>query len=395
MSYLINRNPSGRLLCLHGLLQYVHHHWGDGPYSITNFKFDAARTPDIHEFSPCASRAYGFRSCMYLDNPSSLAGCGLVNSVVEDSQKSKSASDIFNALDGLGFLRRNGKSATITKSGVEWIRSDRGSLEWELISRRAVRGYGPFAGLLFLAAQKQKQEIWYRKDIKLGFAETRERVVYEGVPVELTTGSKDDTITRSRSIMATWGVATGFFRPAGSNGTETVRQPSQVHYDSYLTGAQWKDGFVNTNLVYADETFIVERPLSYHQLVKSTRSIRERGQSSQRNASIHWEGTVKNRRLAIALLLSDSAETGRPVDFAKMLYALKAHPEFVVDSKQLDYVLKSELANAFVIGTPFTVLDGNQLLGMRQVDQSVLTSGAPHEVLMIIQTIIDSGSYSS
>jgi hypothetical protein len=78
-----------------------------------------------------------------------------------------------------------------------------------------------------------------------------------------------------------------------------------------------------------------------------------------------------------------------------MLYALKAHPEFVVDSKQLDYVLKSELANAFVIGTPFTVLDGNQLLGMRQVNQSVLTSGAPHEVLMIIQTIIDSGSYSS
>ena len=380
MAYLINRNPSGRLLCLHGLLQYVAHHWGSGPYEIKNFKFDATKSPNIHDFSPCSSMEYGFQSCMYLDNPSSLAGCGLVNSLVEDTQKSKSASDIFNALDGLGFITRQEGKATITALGKDFIDAERESLEWECVARKGVQNYGPFAGLVHLASKFEVDISWRRNQINLGFTDTGEEVEYEGETVVLSTGSQDDTITRSRSSLISWGVATGFFVP--SSLVKAVKKcPSQVQNYNYLMDRKQGDGFTNTDLVYENPTEFIGRPLSYNQLVKSIRSLRENGQASQRNASIHWEEIIKNRRLAIAFALHTSARTGKPLIFNKFVDELAKMPNFVVDASRVLETMTSELGNALVIGTPFNLLEGNRLQGLRSVDLNVLCSGAQQAIV--------------
>ena len=387
MAYLINRNPSGRLLCLHGLLQYVAHHWGDGPYEIKNLKFDSSKQPDIHHFSPCLSTEYGFRSCRYLENPASLAGCGLVNSVVEDTQKSKNASDVFNALDGLGFVTRSGNTAMLTSLGKKFIAAKRDTMVWEKIARKGAQNYGPFAGLIYLAAQFSKDQKWVRGQVDLGFAETGEKVNFDGHTVLLSTGSQKDTITRSRSSIISWGVSTGYFTP-NRYLNKTNGLPSQVQFNDYLMSASWPDGFWNTELVYMENKSIVNRPLSYNQLVKSIRSLRENGQEYQRNASMHWEETIRNRRLAIAFALSYSAKLGRPLVFSEFANELSKLPRFVIDKNEMFATLARELGNAFVIGTPYKLLPGDLLQGIREVNLEVLTFGASKQITDQLDEIV-------
>lgn len=391
MSYLINRNPSGRLLCLHGLLQYVSYHWGDGPYEIKNFKFDATKSPDIHDFSPCLSTEYGFRSCRYLENPSSLAGCGLVNSLVEDTQKSKNASDVFNGLDGLGFITRKGNTATITALGKRFISASRDSAEWELVAREGAQNYGPFVGLTYLASLFPKDQKWSRSQVRLGFSETGEEVAFDGEMVTLSTGSQSDTITRSRSSIISWGVASGYFIP--NRFIQKLNdKPSQVQFQEYLMAASLADGFWNTGLVYEQSTAVVNRPLSYHQLVKSIRSLRENGQESQRNASIQWESAIKNRRLAIAYALNESAVLDKPLIFSEFVNELSQMPDFVINKAEMASVLGTELQNAFVIGTPYRVLPGNLLQGLRTVDVSVLSAGADEAISDQLVSLVSRGN---
>jgi len=387
VSFLINRNPSGRLLCLHGLLQYVSHHWGDGPYEIKNFKFDATKSPDIHDFSPCLSTEYGFRSCRYLENPSSLAGCGLVNSLVEDTQKSKNASDVFNALDGLGFTTRSGNTATITDLGKKFVGASRDSEAWEQIAREGAQNYGPFAGLVYLASKFPKDQKWVRGQINFGFPETGEEVSFNGEIVTLSTGSQSDTITRSRSSIINWGVASGYFVP-NRYIEKLTDDPAQVQFNDYLMASGLTDGFWNTQRVYEENTSVVKRPLSYNQLVKSIRSLRENGQQAQRNASLQWETVIKNRRLAIAYALNQSASLGKPLIFAEFASELSNMPDCVINKSDLSSTLAAELGNAFVIGTPYQVLPGNLLQGIRTIDLAVLSSGADEGITHQLENLV-------
>ncbi len=387
MAFLINRTHSGRLLCLHGLLQYVSHHWGDGPYEIKNFKFDATKSPDIHDFSPCLSTEYGFKSCRFLENPASLAGCGLVNSLVEDTQKSKNASDVFNALDGLGLITRNGNTAIITDLGKKFISASRETEAWEVIARDSVNNYGPFAGLLYLTSQFSDSKMWARGDVRLGFPETGEEVIFDGELVALSTGSQRDTITRSRSSLVSWGVATGYFVP-NKYVRELTDEPSQVQFNRHLMSATMADGFWNSQRVYEVNPKAVSRPLSYNQLVKSFKSLRENGQEAQREASRTWETVIKNRRLAIAYALNQSALIGKPLIFEELSNELSKMPQYVINKTEMLSTLATELGNAFVIGTPYQLLSGNLLQGMRRVDLSVLSNGAAVRTIEQLEALV-------
>jgi hypothetical protein len=390
MAYLINRNPSGRILCLHGVLQYLHHHWGDGPYEISNIKFDSQRSPNIHHFSVCRSDEFGFESCRYLTNPASLAGCALVNSLQEDLQKSKSASDVFNALDGLGFIERRGNTGLLTELGKAFIQAELKSERWERVLREAISGYGPFVGFMRHVEKFQSSELWRRSSIPFGFVDTGEEVSFEGTIVRLSTGSQGDTITRTRSILTTWGVAAGYFCPKNFAKNVNMHTPSQVKYWDYLMAPRWPDGFLNAEILADLDLVFVSRPLSYNNLTKSTKSLREVGQGSQRRASLLFEEKVRARRFAIAYALSESCKRQKSIDSSELIALMTELDIFVVDSSQANETLRQEFQNAFVIGTPFEQVDGTRIRGLSEVDYDVLSEGAPEQVVEAVASVLSS-----
>ena len=108
MSYLINRNPCGRIICLHALSQYLAARFGASTFLLNETKYDANANYNVHQFCSLVEKhpAVSFKVCPFLENPLSLAKCYLTQSMQEDTQKSKSASDAFRALEGLGFTER-------------------------------------------------------------------------------------------------------------------------------------------------------------------------------------------------------------------------------------------------------------------------------------------------
>ena len=49
MSFLINRNPSGRIICLHALLGYLYIKYGKNPFTLNGLKFDSKSKYNIHQ----------------------------------------------------------------------------------------------------------------------------------------------------------------------------------------------------------------------------------------------------------------------------------------------------------------------------------------------------------
>jgi hypothetical protein len=325
---------------------------------------------------------------MYLQNPASLAGCGLVNSLTHDPQKSKLASDVFNALDGMGFITRSENEAFITPLGSRFASTTRESFEWTSAASEGVNNYGPFAGLLEQVSIFGIDEIWARDSLSLGFVSTGETVLHNGQHITLSTGSQADTITRTRSAVITWGVATGFFEPTSGNAAVlNETHPAQLRFHDYLMAKRWGREFRNTSKIFESRQGIVERPLSYNQLVKSTKSLRENGQSLQREASLHWEDVVKNRRYVLAHLLSGSASTEEAISVTELVGAFAKHSPLVISHDDLGTTLVRELQNGFVIGTPFKVLDEDRIIGSRSVNLEVLGRGAPNEIKDIALTL--------
>lgn len=48
MAYLINRNPCGRIICLHALLKYLYNKFKEESFTLTDMKFDKDSKFNIH-----------------------------------------------------------------------------------------------------------------------------------------------------------------------------------------------------------------------------------------------------------------------------------------------------------------------------------------------------------
>lgn len=391
MAYLINRNPPGRTPFLHGLLQYLVHHWGRGPYRIKDLYFDPNRSPDIHDFSPCSEIRNGEPSCMFLQNSSSDAKCGNVNSVLLDTQKGKNISDNFNALDGLGLITRTKvqdeqtDTAVLTDLGWNFVNTERDTFEWEELFREAVLNYGPFIGFYAKAQKLFPNQIFKYSSIPFGYPEPSEKVVFEGEPVTLSAGSKPDSTTRTRSSLSRWGLAAGFFKVADQI-VETPSQPSQVENYSYLMSKVNRSSYCLTPRQFFPLNKKVDRPLSYENLTKDTRSLRERGQQFQREATLFFEEKIRNRRLAIVFLLSTAFEAGKVLNFDFMVEQLSEDSMFVVQHKDFAEVMRTELDIAYIAGAPFKVIE-NLLQPLCKVNLEVLCDGAPTEAVSFLESI--------
>lgn len=391
MAYLINRNPAGRLICLHALAGYLVNRFATNKFRLNDLKYDEECQYNIHQTCQLLEKlpAINFPVCPYLDNPLSKAKCYLTQSIQEDKQKSKSASDVFNALEGLGIINRSGNLGYITQEGLEFAKSDYDTPQMFGMIRRAVQRYGPFWGLLFwLDRNKNRHNIIKREDISIGYPETQETLSRNSRIVVLSTGSQADTITRTRSVLFAWAITAGFLLPVNLT---KPKENSRWHEETlpFIRGKKWS---THQYEVYLKDSLIsgkpyVDRPLEYNAMTKSTKALRERNQEEQRSITLGVESIIKNRRFAISYLLALASEQDSGVSFDKMVSELASHEAFfIINKQQFAEVLNSELEISFIAGIPF--IDRNRILfPLTKLNVTELSKGAPKEVIALLQDL--------
>lgn len=384
MAYLINRNTSGRLPCLHGITQYIQAAYGKEYFGINDIKFNPRAKYNIHDFSPCAVKApdSGIVYCRYLQNKYSPSKCALVQSVDYDPQKSKLASDIINALDGMALITREGDKSRLTSFGEKFAATKFNSKEWLILARDAVLNYGPFVGMLIQADLRSKSDNVRRADLEIGYPNTRETMQMGSVEVELSTGSQDDTNTRTRSVLLSYAVNTGYLIPDTLNGPAIHSDMWHKVVNDKIMAKRWPAYtrfFINRD-IFPSSKLTIARPLSYSNLTKSVRSLRERGQEQVRLATMQADEKVMNRRFALAYLLANASNEDKAINFDALTRFMRQHEEFVVNQGSFEDTMREEIGTAFIVGLPVEVR-GTTLKPLTKIDIGVLSYGAPQAIL--------------
>jgi len=391
MSYLINRNPSGRIICLHSLLIYLYAKFKAEPFTLSDLKYDSQSKFNVHQNCPLLVKlpSIGFKVCPYLENPLSNAKCYLTQSIQEDKQKSKSVSDAFNALEGMGFIRRVDKGGVITKTGIEFISEKFESPNTLKRLRAGLLSYGPFIGLIHEISEKSKTV--NRSEIKLGYPVTNEKVDVNGKKITLSTGSQQDTITRTRSVLFIWASTSGFLLPDG------VQKPVDeglwhVQMMPYIKSKKWT---INKfSIMIPKELFskkiLVKNPISYNTMTKSTKALRERNQEEERTITLKYEPIITNRRFALIYGLAKKSEKNQNLNIQNYLTELKKYPNlFVVNSNDFERVMEIELDICSVCGIPYK-RNNFELTPLTLLDINELSVGAPASLIKILDQIIAS-----
>jgi hypothetical protein len=328
--------------------------------------------------------------CPYLENKLSDAKCYLTQAKNHDKQKSKSASDAVNALEGLGWAKKDGSRTSLTKEGVEFASTFYDSNNWLNLVRNALLGYGPFVGMLFkiYAAKKENPIIVKKGSISLGFPKTDEILQVDGKTVILSAGATDDTITRTRNVLFSWAVTGGFAHP------NTISMPTDnnkwhIQTLEYVKGKKWSSQLY-TFYIPADlfnGRHYVAKPLHYEWLTKDARALRERNQEIERRVAISYEHIINNRRFAIIYLLGKCALHSKSLSFTKMITKLLEHSDyFVINKKDFSRVMDRELEIAIIAGIPFSSAKGN-LKPLTRINLEVASMTAPKEVVSILDEI--------
>ena len=390
MSYLINRNPSGRIICLHALLKYVYNKFKKEPFTLNDLKFDVQSKYNIHQTCPLLKKlpSISFKICPYLENPLSDAKCYLTQSIQEDKQKSKSVSDVFNALEGMGFVERKDKGGIITKDGIDFISQPYDHPDTLIKIRNGLLRYGPFIGLLNEISKSTGSYI-NRSSIKLGYPVTDEKIIYQGSSITLSTGSQQDTITRTRSVLFIWAITAGFVLPEGL-GLPKDKNKWHVETLDYIKLQKWTKSRFKSYLPkdFFKSKITVENPLSYDAMTKSTKALRERNQEEERNITLKYEPIINNRRFAIVYGLAKKSEVNQILNFDKFLIELKRYPDlFVVNKDNFEEIMDKELEIANVSGIPYE-REKDKLVPLTELNITHLKVGAPQSIIKALDKII-------
>lgn len=390
MSYLINRNPSGRIICLHALLGYLYKKFGKEPFTLNDLKYDVQSKYNVHQTCHLLKRlpSIPFKICPYLENPLSDAKCYLTQSIQEDKQKSKSVSDVFNALEGMGFVERKDKGGIITKEGIDFISKSYDHPDTLVKIRNGLLCYGPFIGLLHEISKSTGSHI-SRSSIKLGYPVTDEKITHQGNSITLSTGSQQDTITRTRSVLFIWAITAGFVLPEG---LRLPKDKTKWHIETldYIKLKKWTTSKFKSHLPknFFKSKITVKNPLSYNAMTKSTKALRERNQEEERTLTLKYEPIINNRRFAIVYGLAKKSEVNQIFDFDKFLMELKKYPDlFVVNKDDFEEIMDKELEIANVSGIPYEREKG-KLAPLTKLNLTNLKVGAPQSIINTLDKII-------
>lgn len=393
MITIINRNPTGRLVSLHALLQYLYNKYGNGDFDLNGMKYDPSSSISILDFFIFTkeNKINGEKYDPYLENPFSPAKSHLTQSVVHDTQKSKSVSDCANALEGLGFLlhKDNGRFI-LSNSGKKLAQLDYyDDLVFEIL-REGVMKYGVFVGFLYECLKKANNRMIVDRDsVSIGFPNTEEVVIKNGEKIVLSTGSQSDTMTRTKSVLFAWAISTGFCLPVNVMNLDDKKLP---HLKTLPLIEQKKWLWREFDLLYNFDLFKdleVLNPLGFDSMTKSTKALRERGQSLIREGSLKYEKIVKQRRFAIVYVLSKLSMVGRGLDFEKLVDRMIDFKElFIIENNISEFrkIMEEEINIALVAGIPVEKI-GNLYFPKTKINPKTLIININTEFVSALEDI--------
>lgn len=389
MAFLVNRTAAARIECLHALAQLIVSKFGTygKPFSLKDVKFDR-NGDNIHSYCSLLREddivgAY----CRFKENPLDDAGCSITNGVNSDSTKSKEVSNTINAMHALGFVERKGRKVRITSLGVNFAKTKYGTDEMQKIIKRAVVNYGPIVGILArLQANYKIGDTFNVGEISVGYPDPMESVNYNGEPVILSAGSKQDSNTRTKSCILAWLTTAGYIKPM--NVTPSISPYAHIAYREYINREHRMEQMYE--IVEFPSTEKTERPLNYNNLTKMNFCLRENGMESVREATMYYEEKIKNRRFAILYLLNLAYENQTTLAVNDIVEVLRSEPSlYVVSDYELEETINAEIEIAFMAGIPYVMILSNnkyRLQPIKGININELKEGAPEELIKNLET---------
>lgn len=389
MAYLINRSTSAKTECLHSLLSFLYDSFGvKGYFTLNDAKFDR-ENKNVHAFCPLLkSTSLGIKCCPFLDNALDEAGCIMTHQKEGDSTKSKQVSDTINTMHALGLVTRKRNNVIITKLGEDFALAKTGSIEYQKLLEKAVLSYGPCIGVLKQAADASdgKGGLFKANDIYVGFPDTQESVIYNGKLIAISSGSKRDSNTRTRSTILTLLTAAGYIQPANLPDLLSGELPHSK-YSDYINDKHNSSSYrlLRRPPYEHQNDFVVERPLSFMRLSKQTRSLREKGQGDIRSATLDCQEKLLNRRFAIVFLLNRAFKQGKPLSISYLIEYLRQYPEyFVISNDSFESAMYEDLQVADMVGIPFYVDNEKNLHPLTGLNEKELNEDVPSALLEIL-----------
>jgi hypothetical protein len=389
VAFLINRNPAARFQCLHSLCKLINSKYGTSQsFRFNEIKFDVNST-NIHSFCDYLTKkeGLGINHCPYkkaLDK----SACSLTNSIQADSTKSKEVSNTINSLHGLGLVTRNEKGAvTLTQLGKKFAQTDFYSKKMHPIIVEAVLNYGPMIGLLgqILHLKTGKFDT---SDLVVGYPITEEKINYGESRVTISSGSEQDSNTRTKSSLLAWGISAGFFK------LESV--PKYDFQCAHIESADYilaeKRGQRKFEILEVPQKinnkFCVNRTLDYNNLTKNSKALRENNQAEVREATMQSTVVIQNRRFAILCLLNNAYIKGQSITIEDVFDFLKKKPElYVLNLADLKKVVLIEIQIANSAGI-IVEKSGNRLTPKNSLNVKELEIGAPASLIEDIRSRI-------
>lgn len=378
MVNLLNRDPPGRLSCLHAFLRSLDSRFNNNHFTGENAKHVAGGENNPIEYCTCA-RAYAKgtalvygteKYCPFLRAGSSKSYCYLVNSDELDTQKSKAVGAAILALEALGLCKRTLtaikrlQSAKLTSAGTELSKHSFMNPVVKKYYEKEVVNYGPAVGFLHFAdTLTEEPEISHSKISKyMGRPNNFDKVVLSsGHEVVLNDGDAADARTRTTGALQAWLTYSGYTSPA------PIQSDAFNEADKYYCEPRNKLGypriFLNKRKIarFFEGKPFVTRPLSYDFYIKGVGTAREHSQRSHSGIQLEnqtlkeFGAKVRNRRLLLMYAYSVASMKDKNLDLKSLAESSNfTNSQFVVDVDTHEKVLVETEADFLIIaGAPF------------------------------------------
>jgi hypothetical protein len=380
MSNLINRDPPGRLSCVHAFLRSVKYRFEKNDFTGEEAKHKVGGKNNPIDYDTC-SREYSagtalvtgeHKYCPFLRAGSSRSYCYLTNSDELDTQKSKAVGAAIQALEALGLCTRTLDSskrlryAKLTNAGIEI--SNYSFLERTVRNyyEREIVNYGPIVGFLHILDQlKEGFTVKHSKISQyMGRPNNNDKVTLStGDEVILNDGDAPDARTRTTGTLQAWLTYAGYIRPE----LEVPSSDSFLLADKYYSDPKIKLGYptIFIDIKKLNQFFTskpcIRRPLKYDFYIKGVGAAREYSQRSPSGTQLEnltlkeFSSKVRDRRFLLMFTYALASVEEKGIDIA-MLAKLSNYTNspFVVDANTHEKILvESEVDFLNIAGAPF------------------------------------------